>query len=1476
MDPGTALAVGQVSGSVLKIIWKYYGDVKDAKSDIQSLANELKDFQNVALEVQKLLQKRGANADLPTSSDLTQTLKQSLLDVQDLELKLDPGTGDKLMKRVGRRALKWPFTKMEVVEWVSKLQRFKSTLNLALNADMASLVVDMRDSQLNSEQERLLERLPMASEASFNSYHRQYEPKCMVDTRVELLRHLQDWGTNHRQPIFWLKGMAGTGKSTISRTLAEVFDEQNLLGGSFFFSRSSGEANNAAQFVGTVANQLASLKPQLRHCICEAISTNSDALRQGLRNQWEAFISGPLSNAKFLQRPTLNVVIDALDECASDDDIRLLLQLFVETQSINNVDLGIFVTSRPETTIRFGFNKIPKIIHYDLDLHNIPHEIIQHDISVYLRQELTSIRLERSLDNWPSEADLQALVLRAGSLFIYAAAACRFIRDKCWDPVERLSSILGNEAADDGSTTQLDNMYRQVLQVSLIEGRTDGEVAKLCDRFKLVVGSIIVLFDELSISNLANLLILGDKSVEACLNSLHSVLNISQDLQSPIRLLHPSFRDFLLDERRCGDRRFFQEEAGIHEKLARSCLGVISTSLRQNICHLPTPGSPPHDVSKETLSSKLPKHVQYACNYWAEHLSCTEKNSTTRFFDNGAIHFFFQNSFLNWLEAMSLMGRMTQAVLSIIALSQLTEVSAHTRTDSMDILNVHLQAMRSDENIADRARNLMLLVEDAKRFILSHRGMVEKAPLELYSSALVFSPSGSIIRKIYSASVPTWLQKSPNVPQNWDNCEQILENPGRPLSIALSHDGKYLACGLNDGTVCLWDPATGALHSTLHALSYREITSVAFSPDGILAIAAVNGRIQLLDPVTGRTLHEKNLWTLLRQRANSLSIPEDLRFMHLDISLAFLPNDKLVIGYHEWEVYREVYREVHREVYIWDRKRDELSERLYPESLRYVFRGCSPKGKLLLECPRKEDGMTEYLIYDTTAATSQGFKVTGYHHACCAAAISDKYVALAFPTGDLKLLNLVTQLQDEYRSSTERKQISTLEFSPDSCFLGIGDNAGLIESLDLQTRQSKVIENCGLSNVITSMAWSSDGGTLASICERAKGIQIWKDVADYKTTSEDDDLLRVKTPSWDTSISLSPTMDLKAINDPTIQDESIILHDTANGDLALLLRHKSIVTEFVFSTDNRLLAAACKNRSMSIWNLQRNVTTKAATCEQVIVDVGDDTRIAFSPDSSQLAFICDGEEVQIWSTVDGSRPYCLQILGVARQNRILDLVYSPNGKLIAFWSVGLIMIFETRDGDLLHSISIEASKPSRAAFSPDGKLFAYITDRSAIIIYNLETDREVKTIFIEDQFTGEICTRVVFSPDGKSLAYSALSGIVYILNIDTAQVIDSLKTARFASAVQFYKDGRYLDTNSGRFRISQPNDHLTRVSSIARSCWRIDDEWVYEGDQKMLWLPPGYRPGKTAHRDGFFVIYTDSGRIISMKFSEEPVLAEGD
>ena len=470
--------------------------------------------------------------------------------------------------------------------------------------------------------------------------------------------------------------MAGTGKSTIARTLANNFKSKKMLGGSFFFSRGSGEANNAVRFVGTLAYHLADTSPQLKECICEAVSLHRDATRQGLRNQWKDFVIGPLSRTKFNQRPTLNFVIDALDECDSDDDIRLLLQLFVEVKDLNTIDLGIFVTSRPEIVVRLGFKDIPEITHHSLNLHDIPRRTVEHDIYILLEQGLGRISLRDKLHEWPSEDNIRSLVQKAHRLFLYAATACRFIGDTNWDPKERLSEVLQGDSAGGGDTAKLDEMYMQVLRSSLTKVQHEGEIAKLCERFRQIMGYIVALFDELSVSALAQLLSMSVKAVDLSLGTMHSVLNIPSDLESPIRLHHPSFRDFLLNEARCGDKRFYVEEALIHSKLVTSCLQAISVALNRNSCHLPTPGSSPQDIQTETLNKHLPKHVQYACQYWVNHLTGTKSDLGAQhgLYNNGPIHKFFQNDFLHWLEAMSLIGKMTQGVLMISKLANMVEV----------------------------------------------------------------------------------------------------------------------------------------------------------------------------------------------------------------------------------------------------------------------------------------------------------------------------------------------------------------------------------------------------------------------------------------------------------------------------------------------------------------------------------------------------------------------------------------------------------------------------------------------------------------------------------------------------------------------------------------------------------------------------------------------------------------------------------
>jgi hypothetical protein len=136
-------------------------------------------------------------------------------------------------------------------------------------------------------------------------------------------------------------------------------------------------------------------------------------------------------------------VIDALDECEREADIRAILQLLAQAKDVRPVPLRIVVTSRPELHIRLGFREMPNGTYQDLVLHEVPRSTIKHDIRLFLEHELSTIRKERMLSSdWPAENQILALVELAVPLFIYAATVCQYVGSKGSNPVAFLNKVL--------------------------------------------------------------------------------------------------------------------------------------------------------------------------------------------------------------------------------------------------------------------------------------------------------------------------------------------------------------------------------------------------------------------------------------------------------------------------------------------------------------------------------------------------------------------------------------------------------------------------------------------------------------------------------------------------------------------------------------------------------------------------------------------------------------------------------------------------------------------------------------------------------------------------------------------------------------------------------------------------------------------------------------------------------------------------
>src|SRR5882762_10250582 len=211
-----------------------------------------------------------------------------------------------------------------------------------------------------------------AHTARFDQGVKQVRVTCAENTRTEILQTIHAWFSGERLatdttlrtagnaqgPVFWLDGVAGTGKSTIAQTVASRYHRTNQLGASFFCSRYDAECSNVGLVFQTIAFQLSTFNPAFGERVSEAMARDT-YLQSALPSmQLEKLIIEPLEGVVREQGfPPCVVVIDALDKCKEENTTSMILKaLSFFAASGRFYPIKFFITSRPVTNVVDGFH----------------------------------------------------------------------------------------------------------------------------------------------------------------------------------------------------------------------------------------------------------------------------------------------------------------------------------------------------------------------------------------------------------------------------------------------------------------------------------------------------------------------------------------------------------------------------------------------------------------------------------------------------------------------------------------------------------------------------------------------------------------------------------------------------------------------------------------------------------------------------------------------------------------------------------------------------------------------------------------------------------------------------------------------------------------------------------------------------------------------------------------------------------------
>ncbi|KAE9401076.1 WD40 repeat-like protein [Gymnopus androsaceus JB14] len=1007
--------------------------------------------------------------------------------------------------------------------------------------------------------------------ASFKSGH--HSP-CLEGTRTGILEMLMEWARNpHSQPIFWLSGIAGSGKSTIAQSFCESLEKNNLLGGSFFCSRESEECREVRRIVPTLTYFLAQQFKSYYDQIVIALERDMTLASQSIKRQLEYLLLHPLGNINISQEHWYFVlVIDALDECEDVDATQNVISILRAMPPAFYLHIHIFISCRPEYYIQQEFERTSN--KYLFKLHDMQTEIVQKDIQLYLH---------RSLHDQPISAnDIVLLSEQAGKFFIYAFTQVQYLKKSPGPSALRLR--LNNLLQNKFIAKSIDGLY-DLLLTQAISGLEANE--KEDGRF--FINLIVSLSDPLSQHALSELWKPCD------VDRFRSVLNIPEHEEIPIHIFHASFSDYVLDQRRC-HVDFYCDPDEIHQILTLACIKYMNKNLKYNTCNMQID----NDVTCFSQAQISPS-LQYSCKHWIFHLTKCTGLSKEIFME---LEKFSKQCLFFWMEILCILQSIENAIPGLKAISSWLKEYTNKECEFFDSV-----------------------VYESRRFLQLIVSLIQMYPLQLYP-ALAWLPNLSVLREIQNIeqTIPKVLY---GLQDTWDSCEMMIRVSYRIGFVALSPDGNKVVSGTYGGEIVyIWNVATGQQIQKLIGHS-QFVSSAAFSPDGkqvvtgsgdktaIIWNVATGQQIQILKGHSGQVISvafspdgKQVASGSADETAMVWNVATGQRIKKLKgrsswvNSVAFSPDGKQVVsGSHN------------KTAHIWNATSGQLIHTLKGHSDSVSSVAFSPDGTKVVSRSR-----TLYIWDVTTGKLVQ--KLGKYPWEVQSVAFSPKGIKVVYGTFNriVYICNVTASKRQIQTLEGHSDHVNSVAFSLDGKQVVSGSHDQTIRVWNVVTG-NQIPESQSHSSYVYSAIFSPDGKKLVTyssdttllIWNVATGQHIQK-LAGHSSHVE--------------SVSFSP--DGKQVVSGSCDRQCIIWNVATGQKIRKLKGHSSSVYSAAFSPDGKQVVSGSRDRTVRIWH---STTGKLIHKLQHLYYVRS---VAFSPDGTQVVS-SSGDYICIWKAATGQK-----------------------------------------------------------------------------------------------------------------------------------------------------------------------------------------------------------------------------------------------